>query len=231
MFFQVSQRLNVRAIIVCALAAVMLLSLLCSLSIQSGHADVPIAPSAGETRPLTVGQAAPRFVVSRVDGTLFNFDPTSLERPALIVTFRGGWCPYCNMHLSELRTVMPAIDALGVDILFLSGDRAEILHSSLRADAQGAVTELDYQLYSDADAQAAVAFGIAFRAADTLIARRNAKGDDIEQSSMQRHGVLAVPSVFAIDTDGMIRFAFVEPDYKVRLPADDLLVAARQLVQ
>ena len=35
------------------------------------------------------------------------------------------------MHLSELRHVVPEIRALGVDVLFLSGDRPELLYDSL----------------------------------------------------------------------------------------------------
>lgn len=47
---------------------------------------------------------------------------------------------------------------------------------------------------------------------------------------MALHGVLPVPSVFAIDADGQIRFAYSNADYKVRLPADELLdVAAAML--
>ena len=39
---------------------------------------------------------------------------------------------------------------------------------------------------------------------------------------MALHGVLPVPSVFAVDTTGFIRFAYNNADYKVRLPADNL---------
>ena len=48
---------------------------------------------------------------------------------------------------------------------------------------------------------------------------------------MQRHGVLPVPAVYAIGTDGVIAFAFADPDYKVRLPADELLAVSKELVQ
>ena len=46
---------------------------------------------------------------------------------------------------------------------------------------------------------------------------------------MDLHTVLPVPSVFAIDTNGVIRFAYSNTDYKVRLPADELLEAAEQI--
>ena len=206
----------------------MAMSLACSLSIQHGHADVPVAASADEILPLRAGQDAPRFTVETVQGEPFNFEPRGLERPAILIAFRGGWCPYCNTHLSELRHVLPEIRDMGVDVLFLSGDRPDLLYSSLDAETQTDIGNLDYAILSDAKAGAALALGIAFRAADATIRRRHDKGQDIDGSSMALQGVLPVPSVFAVDTDGIIRFAYSNADYKVRLPADELLdVAAR----
>jgi peroxiredoxin len=135
------------------------------------------------------------------------------------------------MHLSELRTVVPEIVAMGVDVLFLSGDRPEMLYASLKEDTQGDIADLGYRIYSDADAQAAIALGIAFKASERTIKRRLDKGQDIEGSSMLSHGVLPVPAVYAIDTSGTIRFDFVEPNFKVRLPSEELLAVAKQLAE
>ncbi|TFG40411.1 MAG: hypothetical protein E4H42_04340 [Chromatiales bacterium] len=82
---------------------------------------------------------------------------------------------------------------------------------------------------SDADVQAATALGIAFRASEQTINRRHEKGEDIEGSSMQKHRVLPVPAVFAIDRHGVIQFVFTNADYKIRLPADQLLATAREI--
>lgn len=223
--------LNLRSTIVAVFSTALVLSLSCSLSVQNGHAGVPVAASAELVEPLRVGQSAPRFVVETVDNEPFVFEPRNLERPALIISFRGGWCPYCNMHLSELRNVLPEIQSLGVDVLFLSGDRPELLYQSLSADTQSDIEGFDYQILSDANARAAIAFGTAFKASDRTINRRLEKDEDIAGSSMLRHGILPVPAIFAIDKNGMIAYSFVEADYKIRLPADDLLATARELVQ
>lgn len=223
-------RINPRAAAVTLLYSTLMLSLLCSLALQRGHAEGALPSSADQVTPLGVGAVAPAFTVRTVEDEPWEFDPSSLLRPAVIITFRGGWCPYCNMHLSELRTVMPEIDALGIDVIFLSGDRPDLLYSSLEADTQQDIDGLGYRIFSDADAQAAIALGIAFQAAEQTIRRRREKGQDIDESSMERHGILPVPSVFVIGTDGIIRYNFVEADYKIRLPAADLLAAVRESV-
>ena len=204
-------------------------SLVCSVLISAGHADVPVADTAETIQPLSAGEPAPRFVLESADGTSFDFNPAELERPALLLVFRGGWCPYCNVYLSDMRHVIPEIRQQGIDVLFLSGDRAELLYSSLEADTQSDIEGLGYTLLSDADAQAAMALGIAFKASDRTINRRDEKGDDIDGSSMRRHGVLPVPAVFAVDRDGVIRFAYTNADYSVRLPADELLAVAKEI--
>jgi peroxiredoxin len=223
-------RVNPRAAVVIMLYSTLVLSLLCSLALQRGHAEGVLPPSADQVTPLGIGAMAPVFNVRTVADEPWKFDPSLLERPTVIITFRGGWCPYCNMHLSELRNVMPEIEALGVDVIFLSGDRPELLYSSLEADTREDIDGLGYRIFSDANAEAAVALGIAFQAAEQTIRRRREKGQDIGDSSMERHGVLPVPAVFVIGTDGTIRYTFVEANYKVRLPAADLLAAVRESV-
>ncbi len=223
-------RIKPRSLILSAISTMLLLSLISSVSIRYGHADVAIAATAEQIKPLTKGDRAPRFVVQTVAGENFDFDPRKLDRPAIIVAFRGGWCPFCNMHLAELRHVIPEISRLGIDVLFLSGDRPELLYKSLKDETQEDIAGRGYVIYSDANVNAAIALGIAFRVSDRTLQRRNEKGDDIEGSSMMKSGVLPVPAVFAVDADGMIAFAYANANYKIRVPADELLEVAKALV-
>lgn len=218
-----------RALIPATLAALLTFSLVCSTALRHGHADVPVADSADLIRPLSVGDLAPRFVVKTVESGAFHFNPENLDKPVMLLVFRGGWCPYCNMYLSEMRHVIPEIRALGIDVLFLSGDRPELLYESLEHQAQADIAGLDYTILSDADAQASLALGIAFKASQRAIDYVNSKGDGYRESSMERQGILPVPAVFAIGRDGVIAFTFINPDYKKRLPADELLAAARAI--
>jgi peroxiredoxin len=215
-----------RLFILALLAAVLTVSLVCSNAIRHGHADVPVAESAELIQPLGVGDLAPRFVVRSLDSATFDFNPAKLDKPVMILVFRGGWCPYCNMYLSDMRHVIPEIRALGIDVMFLSGDRPELLYASLERQAQDDIAGLDYSIYSDADAQASIALGIAFKVADRTIDYVNKKGDGYRKSSMERHGILPVPAVFAVGRDGVIAFTYINADYKKRLPAEDLLAAS-----
>ena len=219
-------RPKARSIILGSLVVTMILSLAYSASVRYGHADVPAAESAADIQPLSAGDRAPHFTVETLAGARYEFEPRRLERPVILISFRGGWCPYCNIHLSELRHALPEIRNMGIDVLFLSGDRSELLVKGLERETRDDIDGLGYTILSDANAQAALALGIAFKASKRTIERRRAKGDDIESSSMALHGVLPVPAVFAINQDGMIAYRHANPDYKLRVSADALLAVA-----
>ena len=91
--------------------------------------STPVVPedalpaTADDIQPLRAGNPAPSFTVKTVDGGNYRFDANLLDAPTILISFRGGWCPYCNMHISELRHVIPQINAMGVDVLFISNDR------------------------------------------------------------------------------------------------------------
>jgi peroxiredoxin len=203
-------------------------------SLVLSHADRAVAEdyaalpaSADLTTPLKKGDRAPTFTVRTVDDKPYVFDPDNLDRPTILISFRGGWCPYCNMHLSELRTVIPEIRESGYDVLFLSNDRPELLYSSLKMETQEDIDGLDYVILSDAEINAAIALGTAFRIDKGLTDYMDEKGRDYQGSSIGIHNALAVPAVYVIDRSGDIVFDFVERDYKIRLPADELLAAAK----
>jgi peroxiredoxin len=52
----------------------------------------------------------------------------------------------------------------------------------------------------------------------------------MEKTTGETHHMLPVPAVFIIDTGGVIRFAYTNPDYKVRLEGERILAAAQGVV-
>lgn len=191
--------------------------------------DLRIAAGPEAVAPLGVGDRAPAFTVFEVDGSPYAFDPAALARPVVLITFRGGWCPYCNAQLSGLRRVLPEIRAGGVDVLFLSADRPELLYSSLQQETQDSIAGLDYHILSDAGLAAASVLGIAYAVPADTLASYESRGRDMGNSSIALHSALPLPAVFVIDRDGEIVFAYSNPDIRIRLPADEVLAAAQAL--
>ncbi len=175
---------------------------------------------AEDVQPLVAGDQAPSFVAKTVDGADYAFTSGELESPTLLIFYRGGWCPFCNTHLKELQDVVPQLNDAGHDVLFLSADGPHALVDSLKEPMPG------YRLLSDASMDAARQFGISFRVDDATFTKYQGYGIDLESASGFDHHELPVPSVFLINTDGEIAFAYSNPDYKIRLSPAELLAAA-----
>lgn len=180
-----------------------------------------IHASADQVQPLLAGMLAPGFTVRDAQNQAFKFEPGSQDKPAVLTFFRGGWCPYCNLHLSEMRLVEQQLEEMGFDIWFISIDRPDMLLASLDDPKIG------YTVYSDSSLDATRAFGIAFRVDDELNERYLGYGIDLEKASGENHHVLPAPATYIIGADGIINFAYINPNYKVRLHPEVLLAAAK----
>jgi peroxiredoxin len=132
---------------------------------------------------------------------------------------------YCNLQLGQLQTMEAELLDLGYQILAISPDRPEKLAESV------AKHKLSYTVLSDHAMNAARAFGIAFRVDDQTLELYKGYGIDLEAASGETHHMLPVPAVFVVGTDGVIKFSYVNPDYKIRLEGDALLAAAKAALQ
>ena len=180
-----------------------------------------IHAAADQVQPLLVGMKAPDFTVRDVKSRPFKFQAGHLDKPVVLTFFRGGWCPYCNLHLAEMRLAEKQLREMGFNIWFISIDKPELLLESLDDP------DIGYTIYSDASLEATRAFGLAFRLDDELVEKYLTYNIDVEKASGETHHVLPAPATYIIGTDGVINFAYINPDYKVRLHPDVLLAAAK----
>jgi peroxiredoxin len=197
---------------------------LLSTSVVTGPALAQVANDPASAKALSVGASAPGFTVHRENGSAYQFEPRRLSRPQVLIFYRGGWCPYCNMQLADLHEVEPKLRKGGFDVLFLSSDKPALLYTSPKDK------HLPYTLLSDNELKAAEAFHIAYHVDADMYAKELQYGVDLEKTTGTSLHELPVPSVFIVDTSGTIRFVYSNPDYRVRLSADDLWTAAKPLI-
>ncbi len=204
----------------------LMMALLMGVSVVGATEDKreDIHAAADQVQPLLIGMKAPDFTVRDVEDQPFTFKSGAQEKPIILTFFRGGWCPYCNLHLSELRLAEQQLKDMGFDIWFISIDKPALLLASLGDP------DIGYTIWSDSALSATRAFGLAFRVDDALNERYLGYGIDLENASGENHHVLPAPATYIIGTDGTINFAYINPDYKVRLHPDVLLAAAKAYI-
>lgn len=179
------------------------------------QSNVPADPTA--ISPLLIGEKIPGVTLVDVAGKDVNLLDLAARKPSVVVFYRGGWCPYCNMHLSELQAIEAEIIKAGYQIIAISPDSPESLQASVSKH------KLNYLLLSDAKTEAAQAFGLAFQAPERY-------AELLSKASADRNKhVLPVPAVFVLNPAGEILFEYINPDYKKRLKGSLLLAVLNEL--
>lgn len=196
----------------------MLISMLVFLSIQHLSAQVvQIAEQPDQICPILIGESIPDLVLKDVTAKEVELKAVLAQKPSIVIFYRGGWCPYCNLHLAELQTIESKILAAGYQIIAISPDSPESLQASTTKN------KLNYSLLSDTGLHAAQAFGLAFKAPARY-------SDMLEKASAGTNkDLLPVPAVFMINTKGEVIFEYINPDYKKRLKGNLLLSLLAEL--
>lgn len=199
-----------------------------ALALATATVAVPAAELASapdQVRPILLGSKLPDVPLRTVDGAETTLARQVAGKPAILVFYRGGWCPYCNLQLSELRLIEDQAKALGYQMIAISPDRPEELSKTLDKN------DLTYALLSDSKAEALKAFGIGFRLDDVTFLKYKAYGIDLESASGETSRALPVPTVYIVDGKGVLQFGYSHPDYTIRIPGPVILAAARAIAE
>jgi peroxiredoxin len=170
---------------------------------------------------LTAGMPMPDGKLLDVDG-----EPTTLaeargDQRAVVVFYRGAWCPYCNLTLRAYEEqLVPTLNGLGVRLIAISPQKPD-----------GALTmresnRLTYTVLSDPGNQIAGRLGIlnpprsaAARAAALAL------GSDVAATNGDGTDTVPMPTTVIVDTDGTIRWIDVHPDYTTRTEAHEIIAS------
>ena len=180
-----------------------------------------IADSPETVTPLLIGAHVPDVAVQALDGHSQSLVTITAGKPTVLVFYRGGWCPFCNLQLSQLNGIESKLSALGYQIVALTPDPAEEIKKTLDKHS------LKYTIYSDTDLGAIKVFGVGFRLPEATVEKYRGYGITLSHAPGETDSVLPVPSVFIIDVNGVVQFVYVNPDYRIRLSSELLLTAAK----
>jgi peroxiredoxin len=173
---------------------------------------------------VAVGDTLGSFTLNDATGTSVTLNQLVEAGPAVIVFYRGGWCPYCNLALrtyqQELLPNLPAFDARLVAISPQSPDQ-----SLSTAEKAG----LDFTVLSDPANRVADEMGIVFQQADEVLDAQRKLGLDLAQVNTEGATRLPRPTVLIVDQDRTVRFVDVQPDYTARTEVADILAALAAL--
>jgi peroxiredoxin len=169
------------------------------------------------SRMLRPGRMAPNFALPDVNGRLITLRSKLEEGKAVIVFYRGGWCPYCNIQLRGMERVRERMKRTGSSLIAIS---PQLPDGSLTTQGKN---HLNFDVLSDVGNHVARQFGIVFRLGPELVDLYREFGHGLETvNGGSGRGELPVPSVFVVNEDRRIALAHADIDYTRRLEPEIL---------
>jgi peroxiredoxin len=176
-------------------------------------------------RALKVGDTAPDFLLPDAHGRLHSSEHLRGEGPLVVSFYRGGWCSFCNAELRALQAVKTEFDSLKASLVVLSPETRDLPRQLKRQ------LNLDLRMLADVDHGVAISYGVLFRVPDETKAHYAGLGYDFGRRHGLTEWMLPIPATYVIDQDGVVRGAFVEPDFTIRQEPSDILATVHQLAR
>lgn len=187
-------------------------------------ATAELEANGSSSRALKPGDIAPDFILPDVDGRSVRLF-TELERgPVVLVFYRGGWCPYCKIHLRGFQKLLADFKAAGAQVMVISPQLPDQSLITREKD------KLAFPVLSDVGLNTERAFGVAFELPKALLKLFAELDISLENSNgVEGAKELPMPATFVIRTDRTIAYAHVEADFTRRSEPLEVLNIVRHL--
>jgi peroxiredoxin len=174
---------------------------------------------------LNVGDTAPDFELPNAVGEMVRLSDHLESGPVILSFYRGQWCPFCNLELQALQKSMDDIEVAGATLIAVSPNTPDTSLSTVEKHA------LTFPVLSDHDNLVAKQFRLVFEMTEENIENYREKGRDIPRFNGSDKWELPIPATYVIDTDRVIRYAYVDFNHRRRAEPSEVIAAAARLSQ
>ena len=171
---------------------------------------------------VNVGDIAPDFSLSNAEGKTVSLYKELKKGPVVLMWYRGGWCPYCNITMHYMQEYVEDFRALGAELVALTPENPD------DALTMAEKHDLQFEVLSDLHNVVAHQYGVVFSLTPE-VHKIYEESFKLSEYNSNENGELPLAATYVIDTDGKVTYAFLHPDYRVRAEVDDILAALQAL--
>src|SRR5882672_1072873 len=180
--------------------------------------------ASGTAPGLSVGDRAPEFTLPDQLGRPVSLKERLATGPAVLVFYRGEWCPLCNLHLRALQRALPEIKATGASLLGVCPQAPD------RALSIAEKAGLAFEVLSDVHQEVIRAYKLQFTTpADLQDVIGKVFQTDLSVHTADGSWRLPVPATFVIDRAAVIRAAHVSTDFRTRMEPAAIIAALEEM--
>jgi peroxiredoxin len=167
-----------------------------------------------------LGAPMPDAQLLDVHGSATTLRAAIADRPAVVVLYRGAWCPYCNLTLRTYQQrLIPRLAERGAVLVAISPQKPD---GSLSMQEKN---ELAFPVLSDRGNSIARALGALTQPSPEVLAAQREHGLDLTETNADSTVELPMPTVVIVDAAGTVRWLDIHPDYTTRSEPDAILRA------
>jgi len=181
-----------------------------------------VATGAGR-EALRAGDPAPDFELPDPRGARVRLSERLQRGPAVLLFFRGGWCPYSCIGLRAWQDALPEIRRTGGQVLAISPQR---VHACSETAERGM---LDFTVLSDQGNRVADQYGVTYEVPEEMRPFYQRLGHDLPKVNGTGDWRVPLPASFIVSRDGRIALADVRPRIYRRLEPAEALEMLREL--
>jgi peroxiredoxin len=173
-----------------------------------------------------VGTPVPDAPLLDASGNATTLEQARAGRPAVVVFYRGAWCPYCNIALRTYQRELAArLEKDGVALIAVSPQKPDGSLTMAETNA------LSYAVLSDPGSRIGRALGILTRPDAEVRQAQVSLGLDLTEVNADGSPDLVMPTVAIVDAEGVLRWIDVHPNYTTRTEPARILAALAETIR
>lgn len=185
-----------------------------------------VAKSGIVEKAIRTGDEAPDFTLSNATNEKVSLSEKLEDGPVVLMWYRGGWCPYCNLQLRAMQEVLPKIEAAGGRLIALTPELPDKSLSTVEKN------ELKFDVLTDAGQEVARDYGLVFELTPEVTGYYQEHFDLKEYNGAEAaDNELPLAATYVIDTDGKVAWHFLDADYRQRAEPSEVIEALKKLDQ
>ncbi len=175
-------------------------------------------------KAINVGDQAPEFNLINAVGKYISLYDQLENGPVVLVWYRGGWCPYCNLQLQHIQSKLAEIHQAGGQVIAIS---PELPDKTLTTKERHL---LEFQLLSDTGNKVADLYKLAYTVPDYVVDHYDLSSK-LNEHNGDNENRLPLAVTYVIGRNGVVEYAFLDADYKNRATPEEIIAVLEDLNQ
>lgn len=173
-------------------------------------------------KAINVGDYAPEFnLINAIGNNVSLYD--ELEKgPVILVWYRGGWCPYCNLQLQHIQRKLAEISAAGGQVIAISPELPDQTMSTKEKQM------LEFQVLSDVNNRVADKYRLAYKVPDYVVDHYDLSSK-LNSHNGNDANRLPLAVTYVIAKSGIVEYAFLDADYKNRATPEEIISVLKEI--